>query len=184
MNTNKLERFMIVLITVVYSLTTFSYKAEGLDSILTKEKFAADLVKNKKEYYHKMKDGDIEGAEKYLQNVFDLRHKLDEQCDMDSLVLVEYNECLNNCMVADSDFLEAEKACAVTEEYAIYIIGLSFRMQDQIREQRSQGNQNEAYQKARELNYIGNEIERLDDLYPEFDKNSSKALFYYMLMSF
>ena len=170
----------MMLIAVVYSLAAFSYNTGDLDSVLTKEKFAADLIENKKAYYHSMKKGDVEGAENYLQKVFALRHQLDEQCEMDSLVLKEYDEYLNECMHENRDFMEVEKACAVTKEYAEYIIDLSFRLQDQIRELMAHGNQDAVNRKTRELNYIGAEMERLDKLYPEFDENSSAALFYRM----
>ena len=73
--------------------------------------------------------------------------------------------------------MKAERSCAITEEYAAYIIDLSFRLQEQLQEQLEQGNQDAAHRKARELNHIGYEIDRLSKLYPEFDKNSSVALF-------
>ena len=180
MSTSDLKMYMMILIAVVYSLAAFSYNTGDLDSVLTKEKFAADLIKNKKAYYHNIKKGDVEGAENYLQKVFALRHQLDEQCKMDSLVLIEYNEYLNECMHENRDFIEAEKACAVTKEYAEYIIDLSFRLQDQLRKEVTCGNQDTIRRKIRECNYFGAEMNRLDKLYPEFDKNSSAALFYRM----
>ena len=48
MSTNKLKKYMMMLIAVVYSLAAFSYSTGDLDSVLTKEKFAADLIENKK----------------------------------------------------------------------------------------------------------------------------------------
>lgn len=177
MKTKNLKKCMMTLIAVVYSLAAFSYKTGDVESVITKEKFATDLIKNKKEYYQHMHKGDVDGAEIELQKVFNLRHQLDEQCQMDSLVLVEYNEYLEKCMTENDDFMKAERACAVTEEYAAYIIDLSFRMQDQIQEQLEQGNQDAAQRKSRELNHIGYEMERLSKLYSEFDKNSSAALF-------
>lgn len=178
------KKYTITLITVICALVAISCKTKDIDSVLTKEKFATDFIKNKKEYYHIMTKGDIKGAENYLHKVFALRHQLDVQCEMDSLVLIEYNEYLNDCIAENSDFLETEKKCVITKEYAVYIIDLSFRLQSQIQEQMGNGNQGVANRKRRELNYIGHEMERLVKLYPEFDKNSSVALFDRMMSSF